>query len=78
MEPDPVSPVGETEIGTASTTATKPADQPPPQQAAPEHSGQLIMAALLRGLFLDEPWRHVYLRKRWSGQSGRAIQFMSP
>lgn len=29
---------------------------------------QLILRAVLRGMFLDEPWRHAYLRDRWIGQ----------
>jgi hypothetical protein len=27
----------------------------------------LVLSAVLRGLVLDDPWRHVYLRNRWIG-----------
>jgi hypothetical protein len=28
---------------------------------------QLVRSAVLRGLCLDDPWRHAYLRNRWIG-----------
>jgi hypothetical protein len=29
---------------------------------------QLVRSVLQRGLCLDDPWRHAYLRQRWTGQ----------
>ncbi len=28
---------------------------------------RLVRAAILRGLLLDDPWRHAFLRNRWMG-----------
>lgn len=36
--------------------------------AAPWCARQLVRAAILRGLLLDDPWRHAFLRNRWIGR----------
>ena len=45
---------------------------PSPNQASDDPDAmrvrQLVLAAVLGGLFLDDPWRHSYLRNRWSGR----------
>ena len=28
---------------------------------------RLVLSAVMRGLILDDPWRHDYLRNRWFG-----------
>ena len=31
------------------------------------HTRQLVLSAVLRGLARDDPWRHAYLARRWTG-----------
>ena len=31
----------------------------------------LVLSAVRRGLALDDPWRHAYLRHRWTGFDGK-------
>ena len=33
----------------------------------PNRARRLLLSAVLRGLFLDDPWRHAYLRNLWVG-----------
>ena len=32
---------------------------------------RLVRAVIMRGLILDHPWRHAYLRHRWTGVDGK-------
>ena len=50
----------------ASVPATRTAQAAP---ADPEavRARRLVLSAVLRGLILDDPWRHDYLRNRWFG-----------
>ena len=36
-----------------------------------QHTQRLVLSAVLRGLVLDDPWRHAYLRHRWTGIDGK-------
>ena len=40
-------------------------------RAQPLHACRLVLAVVLGGLILDDPWRHAYLRHRWTGVDGR-------
>lgn len=65
MEADPVCSVDAAAARSVSTaTASETGGQSMPPDAAPASTRQLILAAVLRGLFLDEPWRHTVLRNR--------------
>ena len=35
------------------------------------HTRRLVLSAVLHGLVLDDPWRHAYLRRRWTRIDGK-------
>ena len=46
-----------------------PAKTVPPALATvePGRARAIVLKAVLRGLCLDDPWRHAFLRNRWIG-----------
>jgi hypothetical protein len=63
MTPDPVRDA----TGCTGAEVSAPADT---RSTSVDFSSvkQLVRAAVLRGLCLDDPWRHAYLRDRWTGR----------
>jgi hypothetical protein len=64
----PPVPARDAEVG--DTAGGSPASET--RDASVDLAGvkQLVRSAILRGLCLDDPWRHAYLRDRWIGRAG--------